>query len=123
MDEITELIIHANRKLHECHTKHPDTRLILTCDPDNCRSGKYLPGCLRCYRVETQCQTCKAVITFPTLWEDGLKERGDHFIRTGTVCQEGRWSVDNWMCPTCGAMELGVDERRDKMVQTTLEGF
>lgn len=81
------------------------------CKALDCPQG-YIPTCVKCYTVNVQCATCGQ--TYDFLPED--PERGDRFVR--------ELPVKSWMCPLCGAMEIGVSERSiDHSTQSTLEAF
>lgn len=82
-----------------------------SCKPKKCPAKTYVHNCVKCYPVAAVCETCKARLHYPV----GDPKRGDHFLRSSPI--------NSWMCPVCGAMELGVDERGDTTIQTTLEGF
>jgi len=110
LDEITWCITEQNRQLHKCHTLHGMIKMN-SCKPENCPSKVYVHNCVRCHPVVARCETCKKVHHF----QPGDPDRGDHFLRS--------IPIDSWMCPACGAMELGVDEHMDRSVQTSLEGF
>ncbi|WJI09165.1 hypothetical protein FGU46_03195 [Methanobacterium sp. CWC-01] len=84
---------------------------MYSCDPGKCPEKEYIHNCVKCYPVAAVCETCQARLHYPV----GDPERGDRFIRGAPI--------GSWMCPICGAMELDVDERADKTIQTTLEGF
>lgn len=108
MCSITECIDEANRAVHDCHTRHGEIKMN-TCKPEECPAKAYVHNCVRCHPVVVQCETCKAIHHFKV----GDPERGDHFVRSAPI--------ESWMCPACGAMEMGVDD--NMTLQTTLEEY
>ena len=108
IDEVTECINETNRRVHKCHTILGGKNMQ-TCKPSECPEKEYIHNCVKCYTVVERCETCKTVHNFPP----GDTSRGDRFIRGAPI--------NSWMCPACGAMEMGVDD--NMAVQTTLEEY